>query len=83
MLAADYEVVDGRYRFKKIYGAELTSALRLPLTARESTPGGRVPARVNGKELKRQPKCTHFENTAAKLIDITVGPAADGKDRAP
>src|SRR5947208_1594977 len=34
LLGADYEVVDGRYRFKKIYGGlNWTATLRSPLTA--------------------------------------------------
>jgi tricorn protease len=82
LLAADYEVVDGRYRFKKIYGGlNWTSALRSPLTA----PGvnvkeGEFLLAVNGKELKAPAEVySLFENTAGKLIDITVGPTADGK----
>ena len=54
LLGADYEVADGRYRFKKIYGgAELDPELRSPLTA----PGvnvkeGEYLLAVDGKELK-------------------------------
>jgi tricorn protease len=82
LLAADYEVVEGRYRFKKIYGGlNWTAALRSPLTA----PGvnvkeGEFLLAVNGKELKAPTEVySLFENSAGKLIDITVGPTADGK----
>lgn len=82
LLGADYEVVDGRYRFKKIYGGHnWSTALRSPLTA----PGVNVKEgdfllAVNGKELKAPTEVfSLFENTAGKLIEITVGPSADGK----
>jgi tricorn protease len=82
LLAADYEVVDGRYRFKKIYGGlNWTSAFRSPLTA----PGvnvkeGEFLLAVNGKELRAPTEVySLFENTSGKLIDIKVGPTADGK----
>ena len=56
-------------------------ALRSPLTA----PGvnvkeGEFLLAVNGKELKAPTEVfSLFENTAGKLIEITVGPSADGK----
>jgi tricorn protease len=82
LLGADYEVVDGRYRFKKIYGGlNWTSALRSPLTA----PGvnvkeGEFLLAVNGKELRAPTEIySLFENSAGKLTDLNVGPSADGK----
>ncbi|HUR55832.1 MAG TPA: PDZ domain-containing protein [Gemmataceae bacterium] len=82
LLGADYEVADGRYRFKKVYGGlNWSAASRSPLTA----PGvnvkeGEFLLAVNGKELKAPTEVySLFENTAGKLIDITVGPTADGK----
>lgn len=82
LLGADFEIADGRYKFKKIYGGLNWSAtLRSPLTA----PGvnvkeGEFLLAVNGKELKAPTEVySLFENTAGKLTDITVGPAADGK----
>ncbi len=82
LLGADFEVADGRYRFKKVYGGlNWTAALRSPLTA----PGvnvkeGEFLLAVNGKELKAPDEVyALFENTAGKLIEITVGPSADGK----
>ena len=82
LLGADYEVVDGRYRFKKIYsGLNFTSDLRSPLTA----PGvdvkeGDFLLAVRGIELKSPLELySLFENTAGKSIELTVGPTADGK----
>lgn len=83
LLGADYEVVDGRYRFKKIYsGLNFTSELRSPLTA----PGVNVKEgdfllAVRGIELKAPTEIfSLFENTAGKSIELTVGPTADGKN---
>lgn len=83
LLGADFEVKDDRYRFKKIYGGlNWSAAMRSPLTA----PGvnvkeGEFLLAVNGKELKAPTEVyALFENTAGKLIDITVGPTADGKN---
>jgi tricorn protease len=82
LLGADYEVADGRYRFKKIYGGlNWTPQLRSPLTA----PGvnvkeGEFLLAVNGTDLKPPTELySLFENTAGKSIEITVGPTADGK----
>lgn len=81
LLGADFEVKGDRYAFKKIYGGlNWSAAMRSPLTA----PGvnvkeGEFLLAVNGKELKAPTEIySLFENTAGKLIDITVGPNADG-----
>lgn len=83
LLGADYEVVDGRYKFKKIYGGlNWTPDLRSPLTA----PGvnvkeGEFLLAVKGVDLKAPMEVySLFENSAGKSIEITVGPNADGKD---
>jgi tricorn protease len=83
LLGADYEVANGRYRFKKVYGGlNWNPELRAPLTA----PGVDVKAgdyllAVRGIDLKPPTEVyTLFENTAGKSIEITVGPSADGKD---
>jgi tricorn protease len=81
LLGADYEIANGRYRFKKVYGGlNWTPSLRAPLTA----PGVDVKAgeyllAVRGNDL-RPPTNVYqlFENTANKSIEITVGPNADG-----
>jgi tricorn protease len=81
LLGADYSVENGRYRFMKVYGGlNWTPQLRSPLTE----PGVNVKAgeyllAVNGRDL---PATTNlfsvFENTAGKIVEITVGPNADG-----
>jgi tricorn protease len=83
LLGADYEVENGRYRFKKIYGGlNWTTELRSPLTA----PGvnvkeGEYLLAVRGIDLKPPMELySLFENTANKSIEITVGPNPDGKD---
>ncbi len=82
LLGADYEVANGRYRFKKIYGGlNWTTELRSPLTA----PGvnvkeGEYLLAVKGVDLKPPTELySLFENSAGKTIEITVGPNADGK----
>lgn len=81
LLGADYSIENGRYRFKKVYGGlNWNPELRCPLTE----PGVDVRAgeyllAVQGKEL-RPPTNLYslFENTAGKIIEITVGPNPDG-----
>lgn len=82
LLGADYEVADNRYRFKKVYGGlNWNPELRAPLTA----PGVNVKAgeyllAVNGQDL-RVPTNLYslFENTAEKIVELSVGPNPDGK----
>ncbi|HEV3143441.1 MAG TPA: PDZ domain-containing protein [Gemmataceae bacterium] len=83
LLGADYEIANGRYRFKKVYGGlNWTPNLRSPLTA----PGVGVKAgeyllAVRGIDLKPPTEIfSLFENTADKSIEITVGPNPDGKE---
>ena len=81
LLGADYEIADGRYRLKKVYGGlNWNPQLRAPLTE----PGvnaraGEYLLAVNGKDL-RPPTNIYslFENTAGKIVEITLGPKADG-----
>jgi tricorn protease len=81
LLGADYVVANGRYRFSRIYGGlNWTPALRAPLTE----PGvnvreGDYLLAVQGADV-RPPNNLYsfFENTAGKLIELTVGPNADG-----
>lgn len=82
LLGADYEIANGRYRFKKVYGGlNWNPELRAPLTE----PGVNVKAgeyllAVEGKEIKPPTNLfSLFENTANKIIEITVGPNPDGK----
>jgi tricorn protease len=83
LLGADYEIAEGRYRFRKIYGGlNWNEGLRSPLTEPgvEVQPGEYLLA-VEGRDL-RPPENLHgrFENTAGKAVEITVGPSPDGKD---
>ena len=81
LLGADYSVENGRYRFKKVYGGlNWNPELRSPLTE----PGVNVKAgeyllAVRGQDLKPPTNIySLFENTSGKIIEITVGPNADG-----
>ncbi len=83
LLGADYEIADNRYRFAKIYGGlNWTPELRSPLTE----PGinvkvGEYLLAVNGKNITAEQNLySFFENTADKIIEITVGPNADTSD---
>ena len=82
LLGADYEVAHGRYRFKKVFGGlNWNPEMRAPL----SEPGVEVKAgeyllAVNGKDLAPPENLyARFEATAGKIVEITVGPGADGK----
>jgi tricorn protease len=82
LLGADFEIANGRYRFKKIYGGlNWNPQLRSPLTE----PGvdakaGEYLLAVNGQDL-RLPTSVYapFENTADRFVEITIGPDASGK----
>ncbi len=81
LLGADYAVENGRYRFKKIYGGlNWTPELRAPL----AEPGAEVAAgeyllAVEGRDLVPPDNLfARFEATAGKIVEITVGPNADG-----
>jgi tricorn protease len=81
LLGADFEIADGRYRFKRIYGGlNWWPELRAPLTVPgvEAKPGEYLLA-VRGVDLKAPTEIySLFENSAAKSIEITIGPKADG-----
>ncbi len=83
LLGADYEIADGRYRFKKVFsGLNWNPETRAPLTE----PGVDVHAgeyllAVNGKVLdSSQNVYAFFQNEADRQVTLTVGPRADGKD---
>ncbi|HJR57842.1 MAG TPA: PDZ domain-containing protein [Vicinamibacterales bacterium] len=81
LLGADYEVANGRYRLKKVFGGlNWNPQLRSPLTAPGvNAKAGEYLLAVNGKEL-RPPTNVYslFENTAGKIVELTLGPNADG-----
>jgi tricorn protease len=80
LLGADYEIANGRYRFKKIYGGlNWNPGLRSPLTE----PGinakqGEYLLAVNGKKLTSEQNIySFFEKTAGKIVELTIGPNPD------
>ena len=82
LLGADYEVANGRYRFRKVFGGlNWNPELRAPL----SEPGVEVKSgeyllAVNGRDLAPPENLyARFEATAGKIVEITVGPNPDGK----
>jgi tricorn protease len=81
LLGADYKVENGRYRFAKVYGGlNWNPDLRSPLTE----PGvdvvdGEYLLAVEGKDLKYPENLySRFERTSGRIVEITVGPNADG-----
>ncbi len=81
LLGADYRVENGRYRFAKVYGGlNWNPQLRSPLTE----PGVNVRAgeyllAVAGRDVRPPVNLySFFENTTGKIVEITVGPNADG-----
>jgi len=83
LLGADYIISNNRYKIKKIYGGlNWNPNLRSPLTE----PGVNVKAgeyllAVNGKDVVATEELyQYFENTADKIVEITVGPNPDYKD---
>ncbi|HEX8333878.1 MAG TPA: PDZ domain-containing protein [Segetibacter sp.] len=81
LLGADYETNNNRYRIKKIYGGlNWTPSLRSPLTE----PGvnvnvGDYVLKVNGADVTADKNFySYFENTAEKIVTLTVASSADG-----
>jgi len=82
LLGADYEIVDGRYRFSKVLGGlNWNPDLRSPLR----TPGvevkvGEYLLAIDGMEL-RAPTSVHalLENRAGRQVSLRVGPNANGR----
>ena len=81
LLGADYTIDRDRYRITKVFGGlNWNPELRAPLTE----PGvnarvGEYILAVNGVDL-RSPTSIYaaFENTTGKIVDLTIGPNADG-----
>ncbi len=83
LLAADYRIENGRYRFARIYNGEAWyPALRAPLTQ----PGQQVNVgeyllEVNGHDVRPPADVSSFfENTAGRQTRLKVGPSPDGKE---
>jgi tricorn protease len=84
LLGADYEVVNNRYRIKKIYGGlNWTPELRSPLTE----PGVNVQTgdyilTVNGNDVTPDKNFySYFENTADRIVTLTVASSPDGNNK--
>jgi len=77
LLGADFAVESGRYRITKVFGGlnwnpELTSPLTEPGVDLKA---GQYLLAVDGVELVPPDNLyRHFENTAGKIVEITVGP---------
>ncbi|HKS05365.1 MAG TPA: PDZ domain-containing protein [Gemmatimonadaceae bacterium] len=81
LLGADFDVANGRYRFARIFGGlNWNAQLRAPLTE----PGvnvkqGEYLLAVRGIDVRTTASVySYFENTSGKIVEITVGPNADG-----
>ncbi|HEV2434440.1 MAG TPA: PDZ domain-containing protein [Verrucomicrobiae bacterium] len=81
LLGADYEIANGRYRFKRIYNGEnWNPKLQAPLTQ----PGvnvkeGEYLLAVNGRELTATNNLYQFfQETAGRQTVLKVGPDANG-----
>lgn len=84
LLGADYEINRNRYRIKKIYGGlNWTPDLRSPLTE----PGvnaqvGDYILNVNGADVTADKNFySYFENTAEKIITMTVSSSSEGANK--
>ncbi|MGE0076751.1 MAG: PDZ domain-containing protein [Bacteroidales bacterium] len=80
LLGVDYSIANNRYQFKKIYGGlNWNPKMRSPLTE----PGvnakvGDYILAVNGNDVKaNQNLFSFFENTAGKIVELTIGPNPD------
>ena len=83
LLGADFEVADGRYRFAHVLGGlNWNPELRAPLTEPGvSVTAGEYLLAVDGVDLVADENVfARFENTAGKIVELTVGPSADGSD---
>jgi tricorn protease len=83
LLGADFREENGRYRFEKVFGGlNWNPELRSPLTEPGvDVKGGEYLLAVNGEQVRPPANLfKYFENTAGKLIEITVGPDPEGGD---
>ena len=81
LLGADYEVANGRYRLKKVYGGlNWNPQLRAPLTEPGvNAKAGEYVLAVNGRDLRPPTNVfSVFENTSGKIVELTLGANADG-----
>jgi tricorn protease len=80
LLGVDYEISDKRYRLKKIYGGlNWNPDLRSPMTEPGiNAKAGDYILAVNGKDITADQNIySYFENTAGKIVELTIGPNPD------
>ncbi len=83
LLGANYEVDHGHYQFAKVFGGlNWNPDLRSPLTEPGvSVKVGEYLLQVEGRDLLASENLySRFENTAGKIVEITVGPHPDDRD---
>ncbi|MEM8996565.1 MAG: PDZ domain-containing protein [Acidobacteriota bacterium] len=83
LLGADFSLEEGRYRFAKVFGGlNWNTDLRAPLTEPGvSVEAGEFLLEVDGVELTDADNVYRLvENTADQLVELRVGPSADGAD---
>ncbi|HEY0427465.1 MAG TPA: S41 family peptidase [Pyrinomonadaceae bacterium] len=86
LLGADYAIENGKYRFKKIYGATSYSSANGAFGAPLGTPGvdvreGDYLLEVNGNKIDASKNILgYFEGTTGKPTRLTVSASADGSD---
>lgn len=83
LLGADFEVVNGRYQFSKVFGGlNWSPNLKSPLTVPGVTvKAGEFLLEVNGRTVDGDDNLyRHFENSAGRQVKLLVGPHASGRD---
>ena len=84
LLGADYDIANGKYRFKKIYRSTSYASPGGPFTAPLDQPGvdvrdGDYLLQVDGKPVEAEKNVlSYFENIAGRPVKITVSASADG-----
>jgi tricorn protease len=84
LLGADYEIANGKYRFKKIYRFMSYSSPAGSFSAPLDQPGvdvreGDYLIQVNGQQVEAEKNVlSYFENTTGRPTKITVAANADG-----
>lgn len=84
LLGADYEIANGKYRFKKIYHSTTYASPAGPSAAPLDQPGvdvreGDYLIRVNDESVEAEKNVLgYFENLVGRPVKITVSASADG-----
>ena len=84
LLGADYEIANGKYRFKKVYRSTSYSSPNGPFSAPLDQPGvdvreGDYLLQVNDKPVEAEKNVlSYFENMVGRPTKITVSANADG-----